>query len=342
MHSNLVSDPMLFELTRSRLNLVSIIFLLAFSCIAKSGLAQEPFTEPREVKLGIAIMDITEVDDASQAFFADIFLAVSWQDDDLASKSEEQQVYDLNDVWSPTLVIYNQRSVSESLPEEVVVKPNGTVTYLQRFTGLFSVPMDLREFPRDRQDFFIWVVAPVRAKANVTLIPDQSLPVLRAEKFSISDWKFGEAILTQEALQLASGAPTNPGIKLTVTGTRQVSYYIIQVLIPLFAIVMMAYAVFWIAPTVVPTRIGVAVSTMLTLIAYRFMLANYVPKLPYLTLLDWFLLGSTIIVVLTLFTMAGTSYLIRHDKEVIVNRIDRFGRLLFPVVFVIYLIIVWL
>ena len=116
----------------------------------------------------------------------------------------------------------------------------------------------------------------------------------------------------------------------------------IQVLIPLVAIVMMAYAVFWVSPTVVPTRMGVVVTTMLTLIAYRFMLANHVPRLSYLTRLDWFMLGATVLVILTLFTMAGTSYLVSHENEAAVKKIDRAGRVLYPVLFVAYSLFVWL
>ena len=286
--------------------------------------------------------DMTEVNGAEQSFSADVFMIATWHDPELVDGSDQIRTLDYDDVWHPTLLIYNRRSVTESLPHEVMVRPDGTVTYLQRYTGDFSAPMDLREFPRDRQDFFVWLVAPTRVGANVTLVPDESIVALRTEQLSISDWKVGEASLAVEEFQVAPGAPVNPGIKLSFPASRRVTYYTIQVLIPLVAIVMMAYAVFWVAPTVVPTRVGVVVTTMLTLIAYRFMLANHVPRLSYLTRLDWFMLGATVLVVLTLFTMAGTSYLVSREREPLVKKIDRAGRVLYPVVFAVYSLIVWL
>ena len=316
-------------------------FLLLCLSIALPAAAQEPFGEPREVKIGLLMTDMTEVNGAGQSFSADVFMLATWQDPDLAG-GEGMRTLDLDEVWHPTLLIYNRRSVSESMPEEVMVRPDGTVTYMQRYTGDFSAPMNLREFPRDRQEFFVWLVAPTRAGANVTLVPDNSIVALRTEHLSISDWKVGEASLTMEAFQVAPGGPMNPGIKLSFPASRRVTYYMIQVLIPLVAIVMMAYAVFWIAPTVVPTRVGVVVTTMLTLIAYRFMLANHVPRLSYLTRLDWFMLGATVLLVLTLFAMAGTSYLVSREQETIVKKIDRAGRLLYPLVFAVYSLIVWL
>jgi len=316
-------------------------FLLLCLSIALPAAAQEPFGEPREVKIGLLMTDMTEVNGAGQSFSADVFMLATWQDPDLAG-GEGMRTLDLDEVWHPTLLIYNRRSVSESMPEEVMVRPDGTVTYMQRYTGDFSAPMNLREFPRDRQEFFVWLVAPTRAGANVTLVPDDSIVALRTEHLSISDWKVGEASLTMEAFQVAPGGPMNPGIKLSFPASRRVTYYMIQVLIPLVAIVMMAYAVFWIAPAVVPTRVGVVVTTMLTLIAYRFMLANHVPRLSYLTRLDWFMLGATVLLVLTLFAMAGTSYLVSREQEAIVKKIDRSGRVLYPLVFAVYSLIVWL
>ena len=320
---------------------VAIVLLLSLA-IASPAAAQEPFGPPREVKIGLLLTDMTEVNGSEQSFSADVFVVATWQDPELAGGSDQIRTLSLDDVWHPTLLIYNRRSVTESMPQEVMVRPDGIVTYAQRYTGDFSAPMNLREFPRDRQEFFVWLVAPTRVGANVTLVPDTSIVALRTEHLSISDWKVGEASLTMEEFQVAPGAPMNPGIKLTFPASRRVTYYMIQVLIPLVAIVMMAYAVFWVAPSVVPTRVGVVVTTMLTLIAYRFMLANLVPRLSYLSRLDWFLLGATVLVILTLFTMAGTSYLVSRGQEAIVKKIDRAGRLLYPVVFTTYSLIVWL
>jgi len=317
------------------------VVLLTVLAIAIPAAAQDPFGPPREVKIGLLMTDLTEVNGAEQSFSADVFMLATWHDPELVDGSAELRTLDYDSVWHPTILIYNRRSVSETMPAEVLVRPDGTVTYLQRFTGQFSAHMNLREFPRDRQEFFVWLVSPTRAGANVTLVPDPSIVALRTGELSISDWKIGEASIAMQEFQAAPGAPTNPGIKLTIPASRRVTYYTIQVLIPLMAIVMMAYAVFWVAPTVVPTRVGVVVTTMLTLIAYRFMLANHVPRLSYLTRLDWFMLGATVLVILTLFTMAGTSYLVGRGKETIVKKIDRAGRLLYPVVFVVYSVIVW-
>jgi hypothetical protein len=320
---------------------LALSVLLAGLTSAVPAVAQDAYGEPREVKIGLLMTDMTEVNGAEQSFTADVFVIATWHDPELAGSSDVIRTLDYEDVWHPVLLIYNRRSVTESMPQEVMVRPDGTVTYAQRYTGQFSAPMNLHEFPRDRQEFFVWLVTPARFGTRVTLVPDESFAALRSEEMSIDDWNIGEATLTAESFQVAPGAPVNPGIKLSLPASRRVTYYTIQVLIPLVAIVMMAYAVFWVAPTVVPTRVGVVVTTMLTLIAYRFMLANHVPRLSYLTRLDWFMLGATVLVILTLSAMAVTSYLVSRENEAVVKRIDRAGRLLYPIAFVVYSLIVW-
>ena len=133
--------------------IVTVLLLL----VAVPLKAQEPFGEPREVRIALLLTDLTEVNGAEQSFSADVFMAASWHDPELVDGSAGLRTLAYDDVWHPTLLIYNRRSVTESMPNEVVVRPDGTVTYAQRFTGEFSSPMSLRDFPRDSQEFFVWL-----------------------------------------------------------------------------------------------------------------------------------------------------------------------------------------
>jgi len=321
--------------------LVSFALAVALTGGLQGVVAQEAQSTSRQVQVGLMLVDLTDVNGAEQTISADILMVARWNAPELAGRHSEDRSLGLDEVWHPTLLIYNQRSVSESLPREVTVQPDGTVGYVQRFTGTFSVPMDLRDFPLDSQDFYVWVVSPQRLGSPATLAPMADLSTYSVDRLSVSDWAVEPARLDDAPFQAAPGAPTNPGIKLSFAAHREMTYYVIQVLIPLVAIVFMAYAVFWVAPTVIPTRVGVVVTTMLTLIAYRFMLANLVPRLSYLTRLDWFMLGATVLVSLTLFAMAATAFLVSREQNAIVARIDRTGRWLYPLLFAGYSVIVW-
>src|SRR4029077_14072485 len=75
----------------------------------------------------------------------------------------------------------------------------------------------------------------------------------------------------------------------------------------LLLIVMMSSTGFWIHPTKGGPEISVAVTSMLTLIAYRFAIGSEVPKLPYLTRLDAFILASSLLVFLSLIEVMLTT-----------------------------------
>lgn len=298
-------------------------------------------TTPR-VRVSFYLADVVEIVGSEQSFVADVFMAARWHDPTLAGDYDGIRTLDLGDVWHPILVVVNQRGTERSLPEVVNVDPGGNVQYTVRMTGRFSATMNLKDFPLDRQEFNVWVVAPILGGNRVHLIPDTTVTVLRNDQLSISDWTLGDPSLVAKEYLAAPQAGPLEGVALVIEAKRKTGYYVIQVLIPLIAIVLMAWTVFWIDPSVVPTRIGVVVSTMLTLIAYRFMLGNLVPRLSYLTRLDYFMLGTTSIVVLTLFVMAGTSYLRSKGQDEIVKKIDRIGRVGFPLVFGTFSAFVWL
>jgi hypothetical protein len=308
--------------------------------------AQEPAptTEAptRSVSLLIYVVDIVEISGSDQSVLADVFVRARWHDPEQAGLSEQTRVLGRGDAWRPEVTILNQRSVSQSLPEVIRANPDGSMEYVQRFTGRFSAFMDLRDFPLDQQQVEVWVVAPRLAGPVVELELEPDVQILMNDRLSISDWIVSDPRLGLEAFSATPAAVPISGMKLTVQAQRRVGYYVIQVLIPLTAIVFMAWTVFWIAPTVIPTRVGVVVTTMLTLIAYRFMLGNLVPRLSYLTRLDYFMLGATSLVILVLFTMAGTAYLVSRERMEAVRRIDRAGRWLYPLAFVLLSFSVWL
>lgn len=87
----------------------------------------------------------------------------------------------------------------------------------------------------------------------------------------------------------------------------------------------------------VGVRIGVATSSILTLIAHRFVLASLLPRLPYMTRLDYFTVGSTLLVFLALITVIFTAVLTSKGNELLAHRTDVAARAAFPAIFLIML-----
>ena len=106
-------------------------------------------------------------------------------------------------------------------------------------------------------------------------------------------------------------------------------------ILPLVLIVIMSWAVFWITPTDASPQISIAVTSMLTLIAYRFAIDNQLPRLPYTTDLDAFILMSTVLVFFSFIEVLVTTILENQKRNRLAITIDRSCRVIFPVIFLL-------
>jgi len=98
---------------------------------------------------------------------------------------------------------------------------------------------------------------------------------------------------------------------------------------------MMSWCVFWTEPTNSNTQFSIAVTSMLTLIAYRFAVDTQLPRLPYMTRLDVFFLVSTLLVFFSLIEVLVTTILDNNNQITRAKKLDLYCRVIVPVIFVI-------
>jgi hypothetical protein len=308
------------------------------------GLIERPAanTGPTQVSVGIWIVDISKIDSAEQSFTAEVAVVLRWKDPRLAHTGSGIARYPLEQVWHPRVAIVNETSsVTRKFPDSVEVEPDGTVTYRQRYAGAFTQPLRLRSFPFDRQTFRVQLVA-VRYRLNeVTFVPDEDW--IRnglqqaggiAPSITLPDWTV-ERWETKPVTYALSPGFEYSGYAFEFTAARDVRHYIWKVILPLILIVMMSWSVFWTEPANSNTQFSIAVTSMLTLIAYRFAVDTQVPRLPYMTRLDVFFLISTLLVFFSLIEVLVTTILDNNQQAARAKKIDRYCRVIIPLIFVI-------
>src|SRR6266478_1043258 len=297
---------------------------------------------PTQVSIGIWIVDIASIDSAQQNFTAEAAIVLRWKDPRLVHTGSGIVRYPLEQVWHPRVVIVNETSsVTRKFPDMVEVESNGTVIYRQRYAGAFTQPLRLRSFPFDRQTFHIQLVA-VRYRPNeVTFVPDEDwirnglqraggiAPSITLPDWTVEKWE------TKPLTYALSPGFEYSGYTFEFTASRNVQNYILKVIFPLVLIVMMSWAGFWIDPVNANSQISVAVTSMLTLIAYRFTVDTQLPRLPYMTRLDAFFLTSTLLVFFSLIEVLVTTILDNNKQAERAKKIDRSCRVIFPAIFVI-------
>jgi hypothetical protein len=292
-------------------------------------------SEPVIVYVSIFIIDVDEISSVNQSFDANVYLQYRWRDPKLAHKGSEAIVRPLNDVWNPKIYVVNQQKIWTTLPEVVTIAPDGEVLYRQRIWGSFSQPLELKDFPFDRQVFSIQLAAVGFTQDQVELLPDTTPESGISQELSVVDWSVIGYKSEPRPFRPIPAMKAISGFAFSFEARREIGYFIVKVIIPLIFIVAMSWVVFWIDPMESGTQISVAITTMLTLIAYRFSIDNSLPKVSYLTRLDYFVLLSTILVFASLIEVIFTSTLTKLEKLSRARAIDRWMRLLFPLAFVI-------
>ena len=314
-----------------------LVLIALFSCFA--GIASGRHVMPKGknggpliVEIAVFVIDVDDIDGANQNFTANVFYMCSWHDPNIAERFDEVDVLPVMKLWTPKIQVVNQQKIWPTMPETVEVYPDGKVIYRQRVWGQFSMPFNLKDFPFDEQDFSVQFVTIGRNRGDLRFKQSEELPSGLAKEFSQADWKILDWEAKSQRYSPIKGID-NEGFILKFWAKRKTGYYIMKIIIPLILIVMMSWAVFWIDPTDSGTQVGVAVTSMLTLIAYRFATDALLPKVSYFTRLDYFILGSTILIFTGLIEVLVTTKLAKMEKVELARIVDKVARVAMPLLF---------
>ena len=82
------------------------------------------------------------------------------------------------------------------------------------------------------------------------------------------------------------------GLLIEIELERKHGYYIFKVIFPIVLILIVCWSVVWINPKEIEARLTITIVCLLSLIAYNFVIDEELPKLEYLTVMDWIVLTS--------------------------------------------------
>jgi hypothetical protein len=303
-------------------------------------------TEPVLVSYAAWIADIRGIDSVAQTFTANLVVVLRWHDPALAHPGPGTKRYSLDEIWHPRLLIANEAESSDpSLPLVADVTPDGSAVYRQRIIGTFAQSLNLRAFPFDGDTLYIRFVLLGHSPGEIDFAPDDAAVstgmvkgVGIAKTLTVQDWRVREVAARTEPYKVTPEMSL-AGFLVEISAERRSHHFLIKVILPLILIVAMSWTVFWIEPNDANTQMAVAITAMLTLIAYRFAIDSDVPKLPYLTKLDAFVLMSTLLVFLSIIEVMVTTKFANRDRTDDARKIDRCCRWAFPLAFAVATVI---
>jgi hypothetical protein len=243
-------------------------------------------------------------------------------------------------IWTPRLQLLNRRSVERITEPDRVVAPDGRVRQTLRAYGDFSFQADLTDFPFDRQALYFAVVAGTPLTDAVIVTRPQDIGM--ADMLSVSNWKINPGESRSSKHYIAPVDSTLSRLDIVFEVQRLTGFYTWQLLVPLFLVVMMTWAVFWMPLEFVAPRVGLVATSMLTLIAYRFSMASILPPIAYLTRLDKFMVASSVLVFAALAAAVAVTWLEGRGDLRAAMGLNMASRLLAPLLFLAVFVTVFM
>uniref|UniRef100_A0A182PNS5 Uncharacterized protein n=1 Tax=Anopheles epiroticus TaxID=199890 RepID=A0A182PNS5_9DIPT len=269
---------------------------------------------PTLVRTNILIRSMGPVSELDMDYSMDCYFRQSWRDKRLSFhgpiESLSLSIKMLERIWRPDTYFYNGKHShvhTITVPNKMLrLSQDGEILYSMRLTIKASCLMQLRSFPMDRQSCPLvlgsyaysrqQLVYQWESEDSVKFEPGMTLSQFDLMSFGQKNYTFirreGEFSVLHVSFNLQ----------------RHTGYFLIQVYVPCILIVVLSWVSFWIHREATSDRVGLGITTVLTLSTISLDSRTDLPKVRYATALDWFLLMSFFYCIATLLEFAGVHY----------------------------------
>jgi len=335
--------------SRIGLLLAALLFGASPCCRAAGSPAGELQTtpplqggKPVAVGIGIHVINLASIDEVKQQFEIDGYLLLHWTDPRLAftptGPADLRREFDRTAVWIPHVEMVNGVSPRERYDTSTESDSNGAVDYVERFHAVLSSKFMLRRFPFDSQSLLIILHPYLRQERQVEFTaynPDVWATPEFTQYSSLAQWNLQSVVPSIGTSSLYSGLQI-PEARFTIQVQRRYAFYLWKVFLPLLLMVVLSWAVFWVEARDLSNQVQIAITTILTVIAFAFAISATMPRVPYLTYIDAFFLTCYVFVFVSIVELMMVHLLHHRERSTDLGvRVQRISRWAVPTAFVV-------
>jgi hypothetical protein len=320
----------------------------AFPVDPNSMLLPPPTADGRiKVTVALHVLNLSMISEVTERFQLTGYLLAQWRDPRLTyqptSPHDMYRMIALDSVWRPQLVIINVIEPRQADETSLQVAPDGRVSYVERFDALLTSTFHLKAFPFDTQKLEVIVHPFTNQQHSVAFVPSQ-LPVWTATEFntysSLESWQFESLTFNLSLAASQFGGHAISEARFEITVERRYGFYLWKVFLPLLLMVIMSWSVFWFDPSEASSQVTIAVTTILTIIAFALAISLTLPRVPYLTFADGFFLTCYVFAFVTMVEVTVVHITYRNERHKLTAKIRRTARWLVPTAFAVTNLIV--
>ena len=305
-----------------------------------------PGPRPATVRASFHLLHINQIDDAAETFEFSGVLTLVWRDARQAFDPGQEGVgekfyhgaFQFNELapsWYPQVVLANASSSVEQQGVLLRVKPDGTSTLIQTINAVAKSPLNLRKYPFDQQRLEAIFQVLGFAASEVALAVEAGAATADLSRIRVPQWQLTDLAASSRAMDAPHLGTENKSstFVLTMAVQRKSLFMLRLVIAPLMLVVMLSWSVFWMERSSLGDRMSVSFVGILTAVAYQIVVADILPQISYVTLMNGFLNFSLLLMGATVVVNLVVGACDKRGESKLGDHIDRRCRWGFPLAY---------
>lgn len=311
--------------------------------------------KPLLIQASINLRNILEVREKEQLVSLETTLRLYWKDPRVRPQESCLEGEDAfgryvglnprkaDDIWMPDVFIDQAKAIRMptyyTKPASVRVYNDSTIRYSSRFNFDVACNMDFHRFPVDEQYCQIKFESFGFTNKQIQMTwLNMSHSNVNAD---ISLAQFDHKITLMDSYATDYYDLAYPGLIMKLHLKRQVNYHVVQTYIPSTVFVVVAWLSLFVPPESVPGRVGMGMTTLLTLTAMFSSVRQNVPRVSYVSLLDIWMLVCMIFVFSCILEFIIITIYLRSGKKLVGEKVEVGAKFVIPILFLVFNICYW-
>lgn len=272
----------------------------------------KPSVAKTRLDVTVSINEILEIDTLNDCYTVKLRLYMMWPVDlhalgmeTVAAKAQatghhanmsENEISTFKERYDlPEISLFNAIETDDSDPESIRVyggdEGNTALLWNKGYKFKCMESFELQDFPFDHQDLQL----NFRQNNSKTWdLFDLTVNIVQFHKNSLtlSEWTVCEP-------QIKRGSPSHKETTVSLKIKRHYLFYIQNIILTQTSLSLLGLLTFAMDLTDIGTRVGTILQLILTAVAFKFILAQSLPKVPYNTIIDWYMMSSFVTLAIT-------------------------------------------